>query len=244
MGVQEYRERALARRLDRDGAILERHTKKLDMVPVGHAVAVQNQKGRFPKKWDKTGVVVENMDHDKVLVKMDGSRRLTTRNRRFLKKIISPQDLPDQNVLQVPSVPVMLDDEDEVPTAQVHLEDEGDGVGEQSEVQQQGMRHYEAVQGGGEIPHEEQSHLAGNHDMPVAENRVENNQTRSPVRPQRTRKLNVRYSQEEYDLSNISAHIKHAGLSGMSVKQVNTKDRHATYPDCQPCPLLPALHDY
>merc|ERR1711954_478947 len=130
-------EKALARRLDRDGAILERHTKKLDMVPVGHAVAVQNQKGRFPKKWDKTGVVVENMDHDKVLVGMDGSRRLTTRNRRFLKKIISPQDLPEQNVLQVPSVPVMLDDANEVPT--VHLEDEGDGVGEHSEVQQQGM---------------------------------------------------------------------------------------------------------
>ena len=227
--VQEYRERALARRLDRDGAILERHTKKLDMVPIGHAVAVQNQKGRFPKKWDKTGVVVDNMDHDKVLVKMDGSRRLTTRNRRFVKKIISPQDLPDQNVLQVPSVPVMLDDADEVPTAQVHLEDEGDGVGEQSEVQQQGMRHYEAVQNGGEILHQEQSHLAGNHDMPVAENRVENNLTRSPVRPQRTRKPNVRYNQEEYDLSNISAHIKQAGLSGMSVKQVSTKDRQVLW---------------
>ena len=97
-------------------------------------------------------------------------------------------------------------------------------MGEQSEVQRQGMRHYEAVQGGGEILHEEQSHLAGNQDMPVAENSAENNQTRSPVRPQRTRKPNVRYSQEEYDLSNISAHIKQAGLFGMSVKQFRTKD--------------------
>ena len=67
------------------------------MVPIGHAV--QNQKGRFPKKLVKTGVVVENMDHDKVLVKLDGNRRLTTRNWRFVKKIISPQDLPDQNVV-------------------------------------------------------------------------------------------------------------------------------------------------
>merc|ERR1712081_42110 len=111
--VQEHREEALARRLDRDGAILERHTKKLDMVPIGQAVAVQNQKGRFPKKWDKTGVVVENMDHDKVLIKMDGSMRLTTRNRRFLKKIISPQDLPDQSMMQVPPVPIMLDANEE-----------------------------------------------------------------------------------------------------------------------------------
>ena len=84
------------------------------------------------------------------------------------------------------------------------------------------------MQGGGEIFHEAQSHLAGNHDMP-AENRVENNQTRSPVRPQRTRKPNVRYNQEEYDLSNISAHIKQAGLSGMSVKQISTKDRQVLW---------------
>merc|ERR1711954_52367 len=131
-------EKALARRLDRDGAILERHTKQLDVVPVGGAVAVQNQKGRFPKKWDKTGVVVENMDHDKVLVRMDGSRRLTTRNRRFVKKIISPRDLPDQNVVQNPSVPDMIESADKVPTAQA-FEDMDDGVGEQSGVQQQGM---------------------------------------------------------------------------------------------------------
>ena len=50
---REYRERALARRLDRDGAVLERHTKKLDTVPVGDAMAVQNQKGRFPKNGTK-----------------------------------------------------------------------------------------------------------------------------------------------------------------------------------------------
>ena len=214
----------MARRLDRDVAVLERHTKQLDGVA---AVAVENQKGRYPKKWDKTGVVVENMDHDKVLVRMDGSRRLTTRNRRFVKKIISPRDLPDQNVVQNPSVPDMLGAADKVPTAQVDLEDMDDGVGEQSGVQQQGMEHYEAVQGGGEIFHEEQSHL-DNHEVPVAEDRVDN-QTRSPVRPQRTRKPNVRYSQEEYDLSNISAHIRQAGISGMSVKQVNTKDRQVLW---------------
>ena len=120
--VKEFREQALALRLDRDSAILEKHTKKLDVVPVGHAVAVQNQKGRFPKKWDKTGVIVENMDHDKVLVRMDGSRRLTTRNRRFVKKIISPQDLPDQGVTQDSSLQVGTGDvNDEVPKEQEYV---------------------------------------------------------------------------------------------------------------------------
>ena len=202
--VQEYRERALARRLDRDGAILERHTKKLDMVPVGHAVAVQNQKGRFPKKWDKTGVVVENMDHDKVLVKMDGSRRLTTRNRRFLKKIISPQDLPDQNMMQVPSVPVMLGADEEVPTAGVNIEDT-DGMGDEGVVQQQCMRQDETVPANDNgIPEDPVQP-----DMQAAEERVAG-QTRSPGRPQRTRRPNVKYSQEEYDLSTITVYSKQA----------------------------------
>ena len=82
---------------------------------------------------------------------------------------------------------------------------------------------------GSEIFQDAQSHLAGNHDMPVAEDRVGYNQTRSPVRPQRTRKPNVKYSQEDYDLSNISADIKQAGISGMSVKQSNTKERQVVW---------------
>ena len=54
-------------------------------IPVGGAVAVQNETGRFLKKWEKTGVVVEIKDYDLVLIGMDGSRRLTTRNRRFVR---------------------------------------------------------------------------------------------------------------------------------------------------------------
>ena len=96
--VREYRERAMARRLDKDGARLEQYTKKQKVIPVGDTVAVQNQTGRFPKKWDKTGKVVENQEYDKVLVKLDGSGRLTTRNRRFVKKIVSPPDLAQTDV--------------------------------------------------------------------------------------------------------------------------------------------------
>ena len=88
--IKEARELALSRRLDRDGARLAEHTKKLEELPVGTEVAVQNQTGRFPKKWDKSGVVMENQPYDKVLVRLDGSRHLTTRNRRFVKKIIAP----------------------------------------------------------------------------------------------------------------------------------------------------------
>ena len=53
------------------GAKFEEHTKQLKVIPVGVFVAVQNQKGRFPKKWDKTGTMMENMDHNMVLVRLD-----------------------------------------------------------------------------------------------------------------------------------------------------------------------------
>ena len=34
------------------------------------------------------------MDHDKVRLRLDRSRQLATRNRRFVKKIVPPPDLP------------------------------------------------------------------------------------------------------------------------------------------------------
>ena len=55
-------------------------------------------------RWDKTGTVVENKEYDKVLIKLDGSGRLTTRNRRFVKKIVSPPDPVQTGVSQAQQV--------------------------------------------------------------------------------------------------------------------------------------------
>ena len=38
-----------------------------------------------PNKWDKSGLVVEALNYDQYRIKVDGSGRLTLRNRRFLK---------------------------------------------------------------------------------------------------------------------------------------------------------------
>ena len=88
--VQEDRDRALARRLQADGSRLERDTRQLKEIPVGTPVCIQNQTGRHPTKWDKTGMVLENQPFNKVLVRVDGSRRATTRNRRFVRVILPP----------------------------------------------------------------------------------------------------------------------------------------------------------
>ena len=60
---------------------------------------IQNQRGPSPTKWDKSGTVVSIQGYDKYLVKIDGSDRLTTRNRRFLRKF-SPASLVIQDKLQ------------------------------------------------------------------------------------------------------------------------------------------------
>ena len=58
--------------------------KRLPELRVGDYVRLQNQLGPHPKKWDKTGQVIEVRQHDQYLVKVDGSGRVTLRNRKFL----------------------------------------------------------------------------------------------------------------------------------------------------------------
>ena len=62
------------------------HTKSLPPLKVGDLVRVQNQIGNAPRKWDKSGTIVEVRQHDQYVVKVDGSNRATLRNRKFLRK--------------------------------------------------------------------------------------------------------------------------------------------------------------
>ena len=47
---------------------------------------IQNQRGNYPRRWEKRGVVVEVLTHDQYQVRVEGSRKLTLRNRRYLRK--------------------------------------------------------------------------------------------------------------------------------------------------------------
>ena len=85
--TMEQRELALARRHTRQEKLLTEHTKKLPDLKPGDVVMVQNQTGRHPMKWDKSGMVIEASPFDQYKVKMDGSGRVSVRNRRFLKQI-------------------------------------------------------------------------------------------------------------------------------------------------------------
>ena len=62
------------------------HTKRQPPLTVGDHVRIQNQVGPHPLKWDKTGIVIEVCQFDKYAIKVDGSGRVTPRNRKFLRK--------------------------------------------------------------------------------------------------------------------------------------------------------------
>ena len=46
---------------------------------------MKNQLGNDPKRWDKHGVIIEALPFQQYRVRMDGSRRITLRNRKYLR---------------------------------------------------------------------------------------------------------------------------------------------------------------
>ena len=85
------REEALRNRHMREAERWSEHTKRLPPLKVGDRVRIQNQVGSHPKKWDNTGVVIEVRQFDQYVVKVDGSGRVTLRNRKFLRKYVPVQ---------------------------------------------------------------------------------------------------------------------------------------------------------
>ena len=83
--IANSQEHALAKR-----AITGIETEKRELEPlrIGDSVQVQNQTGNYPNKWFNTGIVTGVLPHRQYQVVIDGSRRTSLRNRRFLKKIL------------------------------------------------------------------------------------------------------------------------------------------------------------
>ncbi len=81
--VQRAKEDAHAIR----SAKLSTNAKELAPLKKGDTVAVQNQTGNKPGKWSNTGEIMEVRPNRQYQVKMDGSRRVTLRNRKFLRRV-------------------------------------------------------------------------------------------------------------------------------------------------------------
>ena len=83
------REDALRIRHARISERLEEHTRHLPPLRVSDNVRIQNQTGPNPTKWDKTGIVIEVRQFDQYIVRVDGSGRVTLRNRKFVRKFLA-----------------------------------------------------------------------------------------------------------------------------------------------------------
>ena len=102
--ISDAREMALAKRVTKP--IID-NCKVLQPLVIGDSVQVQNQTGNYPNKWTNTGIIADVLPNRQYHVIMDGSRRVSLRNRRFLRKI-SPicRKKVDVDVSPDPGVPV------------------------------------------------------------------------------------------------------------------------------------------
>ena len=107
------RESALRNRHMRNWERWSERTRRLPPLKVGDYVRIQNQVGPYPLAWDKTGKVIEVRQFDQYVVKVDGSGRVTLRNRKFLRQyspVIRPPptialDMPPSAVSFAPGLP-------------------------------------------------------------------------------------------------------------------------------------------
>ena len=85
----EQREQLLSARNLKLAENYDRHAHTLSALIVGDRVTIQNPNNR---RWDTTGIVAETLPDRQYRIRVDGSGRVTLRNRRFLR-VIKPQKL-------------------------------------------------------------------------------------------------------------------------------------------------------
>ena len=82
------KEDALRTRYIRNSEYYDSRSRNVRPLQIGDRCFVQNCRGNHPKKWGLSGTVVRKKRHHKYEIKLDGSGRLTTRNRRQLRKFM------------------------------------------------------------------------------------------------------------------------------------------------------------
>ena len=85
---RETRELALRTRFIKASERWSANTRDLKPLQPGIRVMLQNQHGagKIAKKWDRTGLVLENLGYNKYRIKVDGSGHVTDRNRQYLRQ--------------------------------------------------------------------------------------------------------------------------------------------------------------
>ena len=97
------KEDALRERFHRSAEKHDEHSRALPVLKRGDRCYIQNQAGHHPKRWDRSGTVVELHGNDSYTLKVDGTGRVTRRNRRFLRHFLpASPELTSRNALKGP----------------------------------------------------------------------------------------------------------------------------------------------
>ena len=98
------REQSLSRRSTLSKEMWPSSAKQLPPL----SVFIQNQTGNHPMHWDRRGTVVEVKGHDQYMVKVNWSRRITRRNRKYLRKFQPHMAKPFNMASNIPAQQVSL----------------------------------------------------------------------------------------------------------------------------------------
>lgn len=82
----QLKEEALRQRFHHSAEARDEHSRSLPALELGDRCYIQNQTGNHPKRWHRSGTVVEVHGHDSYTLKVDGTGRVTRRNRRYLRQ--------------------------------------------------------------------------------------------------------------------------------------------------------------
>ncbi|CAC5416152.1 unnamed protein product [Mytilus coruscus] len=94
---------ALAKRHSREHERWNEHTHHLPTLQVGDHVYIQNLVGNHPRRWERTGTVVEVRQYHQYVIRVDGTGRVTIRNRQHLRKFTPFQTNQTQGTLIAPT---------------------------------------------------------------------------------------------------------------------------------------------
>ena len=98
----KQREESVSKRNERLMKNYNKTARLLPELPVGTLIVIQNRDKVRAGKWDRTGHIIEKLDHRQYLIRMDGSGRVTRQNRRFIREYTA---LTPSQILPSPYLP-------------------------------------------------------------------------------------------------------------------------------------------
>ena len=209
----DHREKAMAQRHVAHHETWSEHTKILPALAIGTKVHIQNQVGNYPRRWERSGTIVETRDNDQYLVKVDGTGRLTLRNRKFLRSykpifkkaeltptVPAPATSPPVKPSAGPTSATQYPD----PVAQAEHEEPHQAVNVEPNVMDQHL--LSPQQSPQEVHHTPTPATSPSPPPPVipaaqSPSPQPNQQTVTEGRPQRNRRPNVLFKDDVWDLN-------------------------------------------